>query len=163
MSLKNVLKSSLFIMSEHSASSLKSWFLWLEYDLQDKRKCFSSPIVWLLQSLHQRSFLGVIGRVYLPVSIARWWELIRSFVNWRHLFSREVNCSTPLLVRHLTWGGFVPIDRSHKSHNSSEKYPTVHMCTFLLQTRALWWDMELPGLVHWGLFFFPGLVQQVYQ
>ena len=34
-------------MSEHSASSLKSWFLWLEYDLQDKRKCFSSPIVWL--------------------------------------------------------------------------------------------------------------------
>ena len=24
-------------MSEHSASSWKSWFLWLEYDLQDKK------------------------------------------------------------------------------------------------------------------------------
>ena len=44
------------------------------------------------------------------------------------------------------------IDQSQKSHNASEKYPTIHhfstkICTFLLQNNALW-DIRL---VHCGI------------
>ena len=70
-----------------SKQSRRRWFetpsrsLWRHCN--DRTKCFSSPIVLLWQSLHQRSFLWVTGRIYLPVSIVRWRELILSFVNWR--------------------------------------------------------------------------------
>ena len=59
-----------------------------------------------------------------------------------------IYCATVLL---LLWCD--TIDPFDKSHNASDKYPTIHhfvteMCTFLLQSGALW-DM---GLVHCGIY-----------
>ena len=53
-------------------------------------------------------------------------------------------------VRCLYSSNACAIDQSHKSHNASGKYPTMHhfvremcnVCTFLLQNSALW-DTEL--------------------
>ena len=52
-----------------------------EWNLQAIKKCFSSSTWSREQKLQRRSFLGVIGRLYLPRSMWRLWELTRSLFN----------------------------------------------------------------------------------
>ena len=54
-------------------------FLRSVYRGHSSMKCFSSSTELRLQNLHSRCSGGILGLVYLPVSIARLWVLVLSF------------------------------------------------------------------------------------
>ena len=73
---------------------------------------------------------------------------------WSNLFAEKIHCevSSAKNMRPFCSGINALFYPSHKSHNASDEYTTMHhfvteMCTFLLQNGALW-DM---GLVHCGI------------
>ena len=75
-------------------------------------------------------------------------KLVSNKINWL-LIKWFIPLSVQVMPSHSTPES---IDPSYKSHNASDKYPTMYhfvteMCTCLLQNGALW-DM---GLVHCGI------------
>ena len=93
---KNVLKSLPFLEFPKITRSSKSNFLRATNLWHDRGKCISSPTTFCMQWLQKRWLRGVTGLVYLPVPMARWWELTLNFVKDRRVFiGRDIRYDFP--------------------------------------------------------------------
>ena len=93
---KNVLKSLPFLKFPKITRSSKSNFLRATNLWHDRGKCISSPTTFCMQWLQKHWLRGVTGLVYLPVPMARWWELTLNFVKDRRVFiGRDIRYDFP--------------------------------------------------------------------